>query len=73
MSGQVATTIALLGIDWLTALESAKHGGCLALSQRVGELKRQGVKVESKWVKTKNGARVMAYRIVKPRNSAEAA
>jgi ribosomal protein L20 len=59
-------TIQLLRKGWLTALQSAQQGGCLSLSQRVGELKRAGVEVADKWVSTGGGARVKAYRILKP-------
>lgn len=58
-------TLALLQRGWLTAMESALKGGCLALSQRVGELKRDGVHIIDKWVTTGGGARVKAYRVVK--------
>jgi hypothetical protein len=57
-------TIQMLERGWLTALASAQMGGCLSLSQRVGELKRSGVTVIDKWVTTNDGARVKAYRIV---------
>ena len=58
--------LALLKRGWLTSLESALKGGGLALSQRCGELERSGVCIARKWVTTASGARVMAYRIVKP-------
>ena len=58
--------IALLKRGWLTSLQSALNGGGLALSQRCGELERAGVCIARKWVTTASGARVMAYRIVKP-------
>ena len=62
---QKQRTIQLLERGWVTALASANMGGCLSLSQRVGELKRSGVTVIDKWVVTNEGARVKAYRIVK--------
>ena len=65
MKTRLETTIFLLRRGWITPLESASKGGCLALSQRVGELRRSGVNVISKWVVTGGGARVMAYRIAK--------
>ena len=61
---QTQRTIELLERGWITALASAQMGGCLSLSQRVGELKRSGVTVIDKWVTTNEGARVKAYRIV---------
>jgi hypothetical protein len=62
MSGQTARTRSLLSERWLTALESAQQGGCMALSQRVGEMRREGLTVLDKWVETPAGARVKAYR-----------
>ncbi|MDB5541959.1 MAG: hypothetical protein JWQ89_3686, partial [Devosia sp.] len=46
------------------ALESAKQGGVLALSQRCGEYESEGWKILRKWVTTNSGSRVMAYRCV---------
>lgn len=60
-----ATTLALLKSGWTTALECATKGGCLSLSQRVGDFSRAGVAIEKKWVKTPGGARVLAYRVGK--------
>ena len=57
-------TIDLLRAGWTTALQSAQKGGCLSLSQRVGELRRSGLYVADKWVTTGGGARVKAYRII---------
>jgi hypothetical protein len=50
---------------WLTALECAQAGGCLSLSQRVGDLRRAGVNVLDRWQRTRGGARVKAYRIAR--------
>jgi len=51
---------------WLTALQAAHEVGVLALSQRCGELRRAGVCVVDKWVRTACGKRVKAYRISSP-------
>jgi hypothetical protein len=59
-------TLMLLKRGWITALDSAHLGGCLSLSQRVGEFKRAGVHIADKWVQTEGGARVKAYKVVKP-------
>ena len=59
----IEKTIELLRAGWTTALESAQKGGCLSLSQRVGELRRHGYTVRDVWVDTKSGARIKAYRI----------
>jgi hypothetical protein len=58
-------TLALLRKGWTTPMQSAMRGGCLALSQRVGEFKRAGIHVIDKWVST-GGARCKAYKVIKP-------
>ena len=63
---QTKKTIQLLTKGWLTALESAQQGGCLSLSQRVGELRRDGAVVLDRWVETKNGARIKSYKLLLP-------
>lgn len=63
---KLETSIKLMRRGWTTALQSALAGGVLSLSQRVGDLERDGVTVLRKWVETSGGARVLAYRIVKP-------
>lgn len=60
-------TIQLLRAGWITALQSAQKGGCLSLSQRVGELRREGLYVADKWVLAPTGARVKAYKLLSPR------
>ena len=47
----------------LTVAEALEQFGVFALSQRVGELKREGVPIESEMVKTAGGARVARYRL----------
>ena len=55
--------------DWfgagrtLTVAEALTQLGIYALSQRVGELKRQGVPIEADMVQTPGGARVARYRL----------
>ena len=68
MSNQtkLQTTIQLLRKGWTTALDSALAGGYLSLSQRVGDLERGGACIARKWVETKGGAKIMAYRWAKP-------
>ena len=51
---------------WLTALEAAQTVGVLALSQRCGELRRDGVCVVDEWIKTPSGKRVKRYKISVP-------
>ena len=66
MSGQVARTKHMLARGWLTQLDCALRGGVLSLSQRVGDMRREGLTVIDKWVVTAGGARVKAYRWIKP-------
>ncbi len=49
----------------LTPLEALQRFGCLALSQRCGELRRQGVPIESELVAvgTDGRKRVARYRL----------
>lgn len=64
MKTRTETSIRLMRRMWLTAFESAKRGGVLALSQRVSEL-RDELKIIDKWVESPGGAKVKAYRIVR--------
>lgn len=59
------TLIKLLSRKWLTPLSALKEAQCLSLSQRCGELRRAGINVVDKWVKTDSGKRVKSYRIVR--------
>lgn len=63
---KIKTTMRLLRRGWTTALDSALSGGVLSLSQRCGQLRKDGICVLDKWVYTKGGAKVKAYRIVRP-------
>jgi hypothetical protein len=45
----------------LTVLTAIKFIGCYALSQRCGELRREGFPVQSKWVELDNGKKVKQY------------
>lgn len=56
-------TIDLLRSGWTTPLISAQSGGCLSLSQRVGELRRAGVEVLDMWSPLNGGGHVKAYHI----------
>lgn len=61
----VSISIRLMKEGWITPLDSVRQGGVLALSQRVSELRRDGVSVIDKWVETRRGKRMKAYRIVR--------
>lgn len=58
--------------DWLgsgrtlTVAEALTQLGIYALSQRVGELRRQGVPIQAEMVETPGGARVARYRLAIP-------
>jgi hypothetical protein len=54
----------LLRRGWLTPLQALQQAGCLSLSQRVGEFKRAGIRIEDAWVALPNGKRVKQYRAV---------
>ena len=45
----------------LTVLTALSKYGCYALSQRMGDLKRQGVDVQSRMVTTQSGKHVAEY------------
>lgn len=53
-----------LRLRWVSPAWAFTHLGCLSLSQRCGELRRDGVYVEDRWVKGENGKRWKTYRIV---------
>lgn len=55
--------VKLMQKRWVTPLTALQAVGCLSLSQRCGELRRDGVLVLSKWHTTPAGKRVKAYRI----------
>lgn len=48
----------------LTVLSALNMFGCYALSQRIGELKEQGHRIESRTIKTPNGKHVSEYHLL---------
>lgn len=54
---------ALLRRQWVTPLVALDRCGCLSLSQRCGEMRRQKMKVIDRWRKLPNGKRVKEYRL----------
>ena len=48
----------------LTVLEAIQRFGVYALSQRVGDLKREGHNIESEIIKLPNGKRIARYRLI---------
>jgi hypothetical protein len=78
-------TISLLKRGWQTSLSCAQAGGCLSLSQRIGELRQMEVlaldgefhkvylarfEIEERWVFLPDVTRVKAWRITKERKGA---
>lgn len=49
---------------WLSPLTALHAVGCLSLSQRCGEFRREGWPVHDRWLKLANGKRVKEYRII---------
>jgi hypothetical protein len=47
----------------LTTLQAFKRWQITTLSQRCGELRRRGHRIESEIVKTRGGARIARYRL----------
>lgn len=50
---------------WTTPLQALSDAGCLSLSQRCGDFRRNGLMVVDKWVGLPDGRRVKAYRLPK--------
>ena len=49
----------------LTPLQALEKFGCLALSQRMGELRREGHPIVSEIIRLSNGKRVAQYQLVR--------
>lgn len=64
MKTKTEMLVSVLKRRWLTPLEAVHAVGLYSLSQRCGELRRSGVNVISRWVKTSGGSKVKAFRIV---------
>lgn len=56
--------IKLMKQRWVSPIDALNACGLMSLSQRCGELRREGVNVVSKWVHSPRGGRFKAYRIV---------
>ena len=59
-----ATLLRLLKRRWITPLDALRLANCLSLSQRCGDLRRDGLNVIDRWVVTDSGKRVKSYRLV---------
>jgi hypothetical protein len=62
MSQRLEILRALAKGERLTPLRALEQFGCLSLSQRVGELKREGWPIVSEMVDMPSGKRVAEYR-----------
>lgn len=47
----------------LTPLDALERFNCFALSQRIGELKREGWPIESRMITTKSNKRIACYEM----------
>jgi hypothetical protein len=45
----------------LTVLEAIKYIGCYALSQRCGELRREGFPIKDQWITTNEKKKIKQY------------
>jgi hypothetical protein len=54
----------LLKRQWLSPVDALRLAGCMSLSQRCGEFRRDGVNVVDRWVE-QGGKRFKTYRIYK--------
>ena len=61
---KTARTLELLRAGWVTPLDCALNGGCLSLSQRVGDLRRAGWGILDGWRVLPSGARVKEYTVI---------
>lgn len=52
----------LLKKRWVSPIDALQLVGCMSLSQRCGEFRREGVLVVDAWCET-NGKRYKSYRI----------
>lgn len=55
--------IRLLRRQWVSPLDALDKLGCMSLSQRCGELRRDGVQVVDKWV-SRGGKRFKTYTLM---------
>lgn len=50
----------------LTVLDALTRFGCYALSQRIGELEREGISITHTMIDLPNGKRVCSYKLAIP-------
>jgi hypothetical protein len=60
-----AKLLKLMQRQWVSPIKALQDVGILSLSQRVGEFKRAGVNVQTRWARSAAGARFCEYRVVK--------
>lgn len=54
-----------LKYEWVSPINALDLVGIMSLSQRVGELIREGHKIEKRWAVSPSGARWREYRIAR--------
>ena len=59
-----AKLLELLRRRWVSPLVALSHVGCLSLSQRCGEYRRDGITVLDRWAELPNGKRVKEYKVI---------
>lgn len=64
---QETVLMRLMKKRWVTPLVALEAAGCLRLGARVFDMKENGTRFEEKWVETKSGKRVKAFRLAKER------
>ena len=62
---KIARLRKLLKKQWITPLVALNECGLMSLSQRIGDLRREGMTIIDKWVTPSPGTRFKAYRCVK--------
>lgn len=58
-----ADLLALLRRGWTSPLRALNDARCLSLSQRVGDMIREGIPIEKRWLKLPNGKKCREYRV----------
>ena len=57
--------LSLLRAQYVTPIDALNQAGCMSLSQRAGEMIREGVLIHKKWVALPGGKKCMSYKLVK--------
>ena len=64
MTTQKQQLISLLARKWVTPITAFEEASCMRLAARISDIRADGYKVESKWIKAKGGGnQFKAYRL----------